>query len=128
MSVKVSQGIKIKVETNYLSEYSKPAVNHFLFSYRITIENQNPFAVQLLRRHWFIKDTATSMRQVEGEGVVGQMPIIEPGTNYTYESGCNLTSDMGSMRGTYKFLRVDDDSVFEAEIPEFNLTAPWKSN
>ncbi|HYG52343.1 MAG TPA: ApaG domain, partial [Flavobacteriales bacterium] len=70
MSVKVSQGIKIKVETNYLSEYSKPAVNHFLFSYRITIENQNPFAVQLLRRHWYIKDTATTMRQVEGEGVV----------------------------------------------------------
>lgn len=128
MSVKVSQGIKIKVETNYLSEYSKPAVNHFLFSYRITIENQNPFAVQLLRRHWYIKDTATSMRQVEGEGVVGQTPIIEPGTNYSYESGCNLTSDMGSMRGSYKFMRVDDDTVFEAEIPEFNLTAPWKSN
>jgi ApaG protein len=128
MSVKVSQGIKIKVETNYLSEYSKPAVNHYLFSYRITIENQNPFAVQLLRRHWYIKDTAASMRQVEGEGVVGQMPVIEPGMNYTYESGCNLTSDMGSMRGTYKFMRLSDDSVFEAEIPEFNLCAPWKSN
>jgi len=128
MSVKVSEGIKIKVETNYLSEYSKPAVNHFLFSYRITIENQNPFAVQLLRRHWYIKDSAASMRQVEGEGVVGQMPVIEPGASYSYESGCNLTSDMGSMKGTYKFLRVSDDSTFVAEIPEFNLAAPWKSN
>src|SRR6478735_1209923 len=121
MSVKVSQGIKIRVETNYLSEYSKPAVNHFLFSYRITIENQNPFDVQLLRRHWYIKDSASSMRQVEGEGVVGQMPVIKAGSSYSYESGCNLTSDMGSMKGTYKFLRLNDDSFFEAEIPEFNL-------
>ena len=128
MSVKVSKGIKIKVETNYLSEYSKPAVNHFLFSYRITIENQNPFAVQLLRRHWFIKDSSAAMRQVEGEGVVGQMPVIEGGSSYSYESGCNLTSDMGSMKGTYKFLRMNDESNFEAEIPEFNLIAPWKSN
>lgn len=128
MSVKVSQGIKIKVETSYLSEYSKPAVNHFLFSYRITIENQNPFAVQLLRRHWYIKDSTSAMRQVEGEGVVGQMPVIESGTIYSYESGCNLTSDIGSMRGTYTFLRLSDDSNFDAEIPEFNLCAPWKSN
>lgn len=128
MTVKVSEGIKIKVETQYLNEYSKPAMNHFLFSYRITIENQNPYNVQLLRRHWFIKDSGSPVRQVEGEGVVGQMPVIEPGKAYTYESGCNLTSDMGSMRGTYQFMRVMDETTFYAEIPEFTLVTPWRMN
>lgn len=128
MSVKVSEGIKIYVETQFLSEYSKPALNHYLFSYRITIENQNPYPVQLMRRHWFIKDSFAAMRQVEGEGVVGQIPVIGPGEKYTYESGCNLTSDMGSMRGTYQFMRVQDESLFYAEIPEFNLCTPWRQN
>lgn len=128
MSVKVSQGIKIHVETQFLSEYSKPALNHYLFSYRITIENLNPFAVQLMRRHWYIKDSFAPMRQVEGEGVVGQMPVIGPGEKYSYESGCNLASDMGSMRGTYQFLHTGQDTYFYAEIPEFNLCAPWRQN
>lgn len=128
MSVKISEGIKIHVKTEFLQEYSKPALNHYLFSYQITITNQNPFSVQLLRRHWFIKDSGSPIKQVEGEGVVGQMPVIEPGESYTYESGCNLTSEIGSMKGTYQFIRLYDESKFYAEIPEFNLICPWRQN
>lgn len=128
MFVKVSEGIKINVETHYLAEYSKPSLNHFLFSYKITIQNLNPFAVQLQRRHWYIKDSTAALKEVEGEGVVGQVPVIEPGQSYTYESGCNLTSEIGSMKGTYQFRRLSDESIFQAEIPEFNLVTPWRMN
>ncbi len=128
MSVKISEGIKIRVSTQFLKEYSKPALNHFMFSYKITIENQNPFAVQLLSRVWHIKDSGASERLVEGEGVVGQTPVIGSGELYTYESGCNLTGELGSMKGKYFFKRVADESFFEAEIPEFNLAVPWRMN
>ena len=128
MAVKISEGIKVHVTTQFLQEYSKPALNHYLFSYQITITNQNPFSVKLLRRHWLIKDSGASIKEVDGEGVVGQMPVIEPGDSYTYESGCNLSSEIGSMRGTYQFKRMYDDSIFLAEIPEFNLVCPWRSN
>lgn len=128
MSVKVSEGIKIKVDTQFIQEYSKPALNNFLFSYRITIENTNSFPVQLLRRHWYIKDSAAPLREVEGEGVVGQTPIIQAGNSYSYESGCNLNSDVGSMKGTYEFLNLASNTIFEAEIPEFSLTVPWRLN
>jgi ApaG protein len=124
----ITDGVKISVETQYQPEYSNPANEHYMFAYKINIENVGDQTVQLMRRHWYIFDSNGTRREVEGEGVVGQQPIIEPGQSHEYISGCNLKTDMGSMKGTYQMVRLVDDVEFEAEIPQFFLTAPFKLN
>ena len=89
------------VETFYQPAQSNPTNSEFLFAYRITIENltQQPF--RLLSRHWYIFESNATQREVEGDGVVGEQPVIQPGENYQYTSGANLTSEIGKMYGTY---------------------------
>lgn len=128
MIAKVTDKIKVSVDTKYQSEHSQPDKGYFLFSYHIRIENQGDYAVKLLSRRWEIFDTLSKQRVVEGQGVVGQQPQIEPGKFYQYESACNLTSEMGSMKGTYYMQRLADGSLFEVEIPEFKLVVPAKMN
>lgn len=128
MITEVTEGVKVSVSTQYMDDYSNPENNYFIFSYRIRIENQNPFSVQLLNRHWEIWDSLSGKRTVDGEGVVGQQPVLEPGENYEYESACNLDSEIGSMKGLYTFQRVSDHKTFEVVIPVFYLEFPSRKN
>ena len=128
MVTKITDGVKISVETIYQPEYSNPANEHFMFAYRVNIENLSENSVQLLNRHWTIFDSNGTHREVEGEGVVGQQPVIEPGDVHEYVSGCNLKTDMGSMKGSYEMKRISDDVRFHVNIPEFYLIAPHKLN
>ena len=128
MVTAITQGVKISVETIYQDEHSNPANEHFMFAYRIEIENLSDYAIQLMSRHWFIFDSNGSVRDVEGEGVVGIQPVIEPGKSYAYVSGCNLKTDIGSMSGHYSMTRLVDETSFEVDIPEFQLIVPYKLN
>ncbi|MDN3586654.1 Co2+/Mg2+ efflux protein ApaG [Pedobacter aquatilis] len=128
MVTAITDGVQVSVETIYQPEYSNPANEHFMFAYRIEISNLSDYPVQLMRRQWFIFDSNSSRREVEGEGVVGLQPIIQPGESHVYVSGCNLKTDMGSMQGTYLMNRLVDDAEFEVEIPEFQLIAPYRLN
>ena len=102
MIQQVTEGVSITVETFYQPAQSNPVGSEYLFAYRITIENLSSMPVKLLRRHWHIMDSNGSVREVEGEGVVGQQPIIEPGQSYQYVSAANLRSEIGKMYGTYQ--------------------------
>ncbi len=128
MISKISEGITISVETYYQPDYSNPVNSEFMFAYRITIENNNTFPVQLLRRHWYIYDSNGSLREVEGEGVVGVQPQINPGESYQYVSGCNLRTEMGKMYGTYQMENISNRKKFDADIPAFEMSAPFKLN
>lgn len=128
MIAQITDGVKVSVETVYQPEYSNPENDHFMFAYKIVIENLGEYRVKLLRRHWHIFDSNGTHREVEGEGVVGLQPVIEPGEHHEYVSGCNLKSDMGSMQGSYQMQREVDGSLFDARIPKFNLIAPHKLN
>lgn len=128
MVTAITQGVKISVETTYQDEYSNPANENFMFAYRITIENLSDYAVQLMRRQWFIFDSNGTEREVEGEGVVGLQPVMEPGESHVYVSGCQLTTDMGAMSGNYLMHRLMDDAAFTVDIPEFNLIVPYRLN
>ena len=128
MTSKISGGVKITVETFYQPEYSNPLNSEFMFAYKITLENNNAFPIKLLRRHWHIYDSNGSMREVEGEGVVGVQPLIAPGASYQYISGCNLRSEMGKMLGTYLFENVHNQRNFNVTIPSFEMYAPFKMN
>ena len=128
MVSKISEGVTISVETYYQPEYSNPVNGEFMFAYRITILNNNLFAVKLLRRHWHICDSNGSQREVEGEGVVGIQPQIDPGGSYQYVSGCNLRSEIGKMYGTYLMENINLKKQFTVSIPAFDMCTPFKLN
>ena len=128
MASKISEGIEVNVETFYQPDYSNPLSGEFMFAYRITIENRNSFPVKLIRRHWYIFDSNGQTREVEGEGVVGVQPLLNPGEKYQYVSGCNLRSEMGKMHGTYLMEKVNTSKTFEVNIPAFEMVVPFKYN
>jgi len=128
MVTEVTEGIKVSVEAEYQDEYSSPGQYHYVFTYKITIENQSDHTIQLLSRHWYIFDAAYNAREVEGEGVVGQQPILEPGQFHQYVSGCNLKSGIGKMRGSYLMERMVDGKKFQVAIPEFHMIATFRAN
>jgi ApaG protein len=128
MVTKITQGVKVSVTASYQDEYSSPAQYHYVFTYKVHIENNSDYTIQLMRRRWFIYDSNGVVREVEGEGVVGQQPILEPGDIHEYVSGCNLKTGIGKMLGSYLFERIVDGKEFDVRIPEFNMVVPFKMN
>ena len=128
MTSMISEGVLVSVETFYQPDYSNPLQSEFMFAYRITIENHNSFPVKLNSRHWYIFDSNGSWREVEGEGVVGVQPTLQPDERYQYVSGCNLRTEMGKMKGTYQMENLNNKKNFEVNIPEFELITPFKNN
>jgi ApaG protein len=128
MVTEITQGIKVTVETEYQPAYSSPSQYHYVFTYRITIENQSEYTIQLLRRHWIVADAGFLSREVEGEGIVGQQPVLEPGESHQYVSGCNLKSGIGKMHGTYLMERIMDGTKMQVNIPAFTMIAPIRLN
>lgn len=128
MTLAITNNIDISVETYFHSVQANTETDNFIYSYRITIKNQGDYSVQLLKRHWEIFDTSMERRIVEGEGVVGEQPIISPGESYKYTSYCQLKTDAGSMKGYYTFKHEKDNKLFNAEIPEFILIPHYREN
>jgi len=124
----ISEGVEISVETFYQQDYSNPLQSEYMFAYRISIDNHNSFSIKLHRRHWHIFDSNGTYREVEGEGVIGVQPVIAPGENYKYLSGCNLKTEMGKMSGTYQMENLDSKNMFTVDIPAFEMIVPVKNN
>lgn len=124
----ITNGIKIIAETFYLDNLSKPQKNEFLFNYKITIENLGNHTVKLLRRVWRIQDGYGNINVIEGEGVVGKQPVIEPNHTHQYISGCQLNTEIGYMSGIYYMEKILDKQVIEVSIPKFRLITPFKLN
>ena len=118
---KESHGIRITVRPVYLREQSEPAAGHYVFAYFVRIENVGAETAQLLSRRWLIHDSIGEDTEVEGEGVVGEQPVIAPGNVHEYQSFCILKSGEGFMEGHYNFVRPDS-TTFRAEIPRFLLS------
>ncbi|GGF16534.1 Co2+/Mg2+ efflux protein ApaG [Echinicola rosea] len=123
MATAITEGIKVCVEATYQPEYSSPHQHHYVFTYKVTIENNSPNTIQLLRRRWEVSDAGQQVRIIEGDGVVGQQPILEPGYSHQYVSGCNLNSGKGKMKGNYYMERIQDGKTITVTIPEFQLIA-----
>ena len=128
MTKTLTHDIEISVVSKYLPEQSSPNDNLYFFIYFITIENKGSQSVQLIKRHWEIFDSINDLRTVDGIGVVGETPVIEPGETFEYNSGCNLVSEIGYMKGHYIMKRLIDNSEINVTIPQFNLIVPAKLN
>jgi len=124
----VTEGVNIMVETFYQPAQSNPLNSEYLFAYRITIENRTIYPVKLISRHWHILDSNGTHREVEGDGVVGEQPVIEAGNSYQYTSGANLHSEIGKMYGTYLMENIFNKKKLTVTIPEFKLIVPAKMN
>jgi ApaG protein len=128
METAITHDIMVSVEAMYQSTYSKPMNREYVHAYRVSIENLGDETVQLLRRHWYIWDSTGAIREVEGDGVIGEQPTLEPTDTHQYVSGCPLKTDMGKMYGTFTMQRLSDGILFEVKIPPFNLIPPFKNN
>lgn len=118
-----TRGISVRVSVSFLAEQSEPERGRWFWAYHIRIENDGDQPVQLLTRHWIITDGRGARHAVEGEGVVGEQPLILPGGSYDYVSGCPLPTPTGSMQGSYHVVGEDGEG-FDIAIPKFALTAP----
>jgi ApaG protein len=118
--------IRIAVEPEFLSDESEPHENRYFWSYRISIENKGSETVQLLTRHWRITDARGRVREVQGEGVVGEQPVIKPGDKFQYSSGAPLETPSGFMGGSYR-MKTAGGEFFDAGIPPFALESPYES-
>ena len=124
----ITRGIKISVLTSFEGTYFKNYKIHFAFTYHVSIENQSKDSVQLNSRHWEIYDALNNTETVDGEGVIGKKPVIKPGENYTYSSGCLLSSPIGAMKGHFNMVNFTTTRSFKVEIPAFKLSAPFAIN
>jgi ApaG protein len=115
--------IAIDVATRFLEEQSKPEEGRFVFSYTIHIRNRGQVPARLLARHWVITDANGKVREVRGEGVVGEQPWLRPGDDFEYTSGAVLETALGTMQGSYDML-ADDGTRFNAPIEAFTLAVP----
>ncbi|MBL6957458.1 MAG: Co2+/Mg2+ efflux protein ApaG [Rhodospirillales bacterium] len=121
-----TRSITVTVQPYYLAEQSEPDENHFIWAYHVRIENQGTETVRLVSRYWRITDSLGKVQEVEGEGVVGEHPVLGPGDSFEYSSGTPLTTPSGFMVGTY-FMEVDNGGQFEVDVPCFSLDSPYQS-
>ena len=118
-----TRGVVVRVAVSFLPEQSEPGRGRWFWAYHIRLENVGEQSVQLLTRHWVITDGRGARHSVEGEGVVGEQPLIAPGESFDYVSGCPLSTPTGSMLGTYHMIG-EDGAGFDVDIPRFALVAP----
>jgi ApaG protein len=121
-----TDGIRVRVQSQYLPEQSSPRDDRYVFAYTITISNESARTAQLRTRHWIITDARGAVEEVRGDGVVGEQPKLSPGQSFQYTSGCVLTTPVGTMQGSYRFW-CDDGSYFDAVIAAFSLASPVRN-
>ena len=123
MSDTTTNGIRVQVTTRYLPERSSPRDHQYFFAYFIRISNVGSETAQLISRHWVITNTDGEEEEVRGDGVVGEQPVLAPGTIYNYNSFCNLKTPVGTMHGEYIMVTPSGEK-FEARIAPFTLAVP----
>lgn len=123
MGEKKRHDISVSVMSAFIDEQSMPQDGRYVFSYTITIHNRGSMGARLLSRHWIITDANGMIREVKGDGVVGEQPHMRPGEGYEYTSGAVLETAVGTMHGSYQMV-AEDGTRFDAQIPEFVLSIP----
>jgi ApaG protein len=118
-----TDGIEVRVRPDYVEERSNPREDLYFWAYSVTITNHSSQTVQLLARHWIITDARGQREEVQGPGVVGEQPILEPGQSFNYTSGCPLTTPSGIMAGTYEMID-GTGRTFPVVVPAFSLDQP----
>ena len=126
MYTATTRNITVKVQPQFLAEQSDPVSDQYVWLYTIKIENGGTEAVQLLNRHWIITNAVGHVEEVQGPGVIGEQPVLQPGDSFQYTSGCPLRTPSGMMVGTYEMVGPGDER-FDIDIPAFSLDSPHQA-
>jgi ApaG protein len=118
-------GIRVAVRAFFLADQSRPDEQHFIWAYRVRIENRSSLAVQLMARTWRITDARGAVQTVQGDGVIGEQPVLDPGEAFEYTSGTPLKTPSGIMAGQYHMIVLDSGEKFDVAIPPFSLDSPF---
>jgi ApaG protein len=114
--------IEVQCQSYFIPEQSQVHEHRFVFGYTITITNHSAAPVKLLTRSWLITDADGKVTTVQGDGVIGQQPVIAPQKSFTYSSGALLKTPVGTMQGQYQM--VSNEQPITVEIPVFRLALP----
>lgn len=128
MVQQITKDIKVTVATHYEGTFNRGNKLFYAFSYTVKIENQGNQKVQLRQRHWDIHDALNEVEMVDGPGVIGETPILNPTQSHIYTSGCYLISPFGNMSGYYVMQNLESQEIFKVGIPSFRLNAPFAIN
>jgi ApaG protein len=123
--VATTRAIRVSVRSFYLADQSRPDDSHYVWAYRVRIDNTGAETVQLLARSWIITDAMGRIQRVHGQGVIGQQPILDPGDTFEYTSGTPLETPSGFMGGTYHMSLPGSGERFDVAIPTFSLDSPF---
>ena len=126
MYTATTHNITVRVQPQFLAEQSDPVSDQYVWLYTINIENGGTEAVQLLNRHWIITNAVGHVEEVQGPGVIGEQPVLQPGDSFQYTSGCPLRTPSGMMVGTYEMVGPGDER-FDIDIPAFSLDSPHQA-
>ena len=126
MYTATTRNITVEVQPQFLAEQSDPVSDQYVWLYTINIENGGTEAVQLLNRHWIITNAVGHVEEVQGPGVIGEQPVLQPGDSFQYTSGCPLRTPSGMMVGTYEMVGPGDER-FDIDIPAFSLDSPHQA-
>ena len=119
-----TRDIVVTVQPTYLADQSQPDESRFVWAYRVQITNRSVETIQLMRRTWCITDGGGRATKVEGPGVVGEQPVLEPGDTFEYTSGTPLETPSGFMQGSYRMTSTVSGETFDIAIPAFSLDSP----
>jgi ApaG protein len=123
MESRITKNVEVQAESFFLEEHSNPEDNYFVFAYKIRIKNHGSQTLQLLSRHWIITDSNGKVEEVQGEGVIGEQPVLEEGEEFEYTSGSHLKTKIGTMHGNYQMVNEQGENL-DVEIPCFTLSIP----
>lgn len=104
------------------TDAATPAGQPYCFVYFISIHNDSSLSVTIKGRKWVVENEKGGVVAVEGEGVVGQTPLIQPGQKFTYNSFHLLDTPTGTAAGSYIGLDGKGRRVL-VRIPKFRLAA-----
>ena len=125
MYSKTTNGVTVTVDSYFLEDQSSPTDNHYVWAYKVNINNQGLEALQLHHRTWVIIDGNGRVLQIQGDGVVGEIPIIKPGEIFEYTSGTPLKTTSGIMQGYYSMTGKNGKNL-KIDIPTFSLDSPYE--
>ena len=126
--MKTIDEIKINAKSSFISDKSSIKKSIYFFMYRVTIINNSDKKLQLTNRHWHISDANDNTQVIDGEGVIGEQPILNPGDSFKYTSFCPIKTEFGTMSGYYTFKEVYTSELYKGIIPEFILVTPTQVN
>lgn len=118
----VTDGIRVEAAPAYVPEHSHPACNQYDFAFQILIRNEGDQSVRLVSRHWVAIDADGERQDVQGDGVGGRRPVLEPGEEFEYINHCSLTTKWGTLEGEFVF-ELPNGTRFSAPVKRIYLTA-----